>query len=342
MTRALATLDTIRHVTPIPGADRIETARVRGWDVVVKRGQFTPGSRCVYLEIDSMLDVTDPRYAHLAKHGTRTDTDGNTGHVLRTMKFRGQLSQGMVLSLDEAGLWGDADLLPDGHDLTDHCGVRLWVAPIPADLTGQVYGELPSWIERTDEDRVQNLADLHIGDPEQWVATEKLDGTSMTVAIQEGVDDFPKYRVCGRGLDLVKVPTNTLWHVAIRDDLHAFVARQATASHARRHIAVQGELVGPGIQGNPYQLPTHQFYVFTVTVDGRRVPRSEWDPGLRALSVPVLNITIPPTIEGILEQVDRRESVLTPGVPAEGVVWRTVDQTRSFKAINNTRLLEEK
>jgi hypothetical protein len=79
-----------------------------------------------------------------------------------------------------------------------------------------------------------------------------------------------------------------------------------------------------------------------VTVDGRRVPRSEWDPGLRALSVPVLNITIPATVERILEQADRRESVLTLGVPAEGIVWRTDDQTRSFKAISNTRLLEEK
>ncbi|MCP4961263.1 MAG: hypothetical protein GY925_18620 [Actinomycetia bacterium] len=49
--RSLASIRTVDRVDPIEGADRIEVARVGGWNIVVKRGEFVPGDRCVYFEL---------------------------------------------------------------------------------------------------------------------------------------------------------------------------------------------------------------------------------------------------------------------------------------------------
>src|SRR5690606_33815341 len=95
------TVAVVDSVSPIPDADRIEKARIRGWDVVVRAGEFRAGDLCCYFEIDSMLDVTDPRFEFLAGRGVRTDPDGRSGHVLKTMRMRGQVSQGLALPITE-------------------------------------------------------------------------------------------------------------------------------------------------------------------------------------------------------------------------------------------------
>jgi RNA ligase (TIGR02306 family) len=340
-TRRLATVETITEITPIPGADAIVRARIRGWDVVVKIGEFQPGDRCVYFEVDSMLDVDDERFAFLAPRGVRTDVDGHRGHVLRTVKLRGQYSQG--LALPQSGFPELAGADP-GDDVTATLGVLKWDPPLPAELAGQVRGPRPGWIPATDEERIQNLAAI-LACPADWVATEKIDGTSMTIYVdpESGVDG-----VCSRNFDLLPVADNTLWQLAREHRLHARLAESFPGQRA----VLQGEVFGAGIQGNPLRLRDHRFAAFTLRGPGGEIPRGDWPAWVHDLSVPVRDdLVFPTTVDQALAEVDGLRSAVAPDRPAEGVVWRAADRATvqpadgppvraSFKVISNRFLLK--
>lgn len=168
ITRKLASIRKIAEIMPIPGADKIELVQVDGWSVVAKKGDFQVGDTCVYFEIDSFLPVR-PEFEFLRNGCYREHPDLGLGFRLRTVKLRGQISQGLVLpisilnnfgSLDNESAWvNENGSYPnvEGQDLTDYIGVKKWESPIPAQLAGQVRGNFPSFIPKTDQERVQNI-----------------------------------------------------------------------------------------------------------------------------------------------------------------------------------------
>lgn len=331
--RALATVETIAALRPIPDADLIEAATIRGWTVVVRKGEFAVGDPCVYFEIDSMLDVTDPRFQFLAPRGVRTDASGRDGHVLKTIRLRGQYSQGLALPLDHF------PKLPAGvHDVTEHLPIWKWEPRVPADISGQVRGLRPHWIPKTDETRVQNAAELLRVVPQQgrWVATEKIDGTSMTVYVSP-----EDWGVCSRNYDLREGP-GTLWTLARRHDL----IRRMHTTWPGDFVAVQGEAYGEGIQGNPLRVRGQHLALFSVLHDGRYVAPGRWPDWARELAVPVVPLTFPDSVEQALADVEHLPSAIGDGRPAEGVVWRhdtfsELDGVRlSFKVVSNRYLLK--
>jgi RNA ligase (TIGR02306 family) len=121
-------METITEIAPIPDAGSIVRARVRGCGVVMALGEFEAGDRCVHFEIDSFLDVTDPRFESLAPRGVRTTVDGHRGQVLKTAKLRGQYSQGLALPLSSFPEIGEAAA---GEDVTAVLGVATWDPPVP-------------------------------------------------------------------------------------------------------------------------------------------------------------------------------------------------------------------
>ena len=86
--RRLVTRERVSAVAAIPDADAIEAVAVRGWTVVAKKGEFTAGDECVYVEIDAALPLDDERFAFLAPRGTKTLGDGKRVHVLKTAVAR--------------------------------------------------------------------------------------------------------------------------------------------------------------------------------------------------------------------------------------------------------------
>lgn len=339
-TRHLATVETIAELAPIPDADAIERARVRGWDVVVKKGEFSVGDRCVYFEIDSMLDVADERFAFLAPRGVRTTEAGRAWHVLKTAKLRGQYSQGLVLPLAS---FPEVSGSAVGDDVTAALGITKWEPPVPASIAGEVRGPRPGWIPMTDEERIQNVPDI-LSVAGDWVCTEKVDGTSMTVYVDPVTEDRG---VCGRNWDLVE-SNGTLWRLARELKLHELLTQTWPGSRA----VVQGEVFGEGIQGNPLQVKGQRFALFTVRVDGRELPRADWPQWALEMSVPVRPMLLFPTsVERALSDVDGLASAVTPGRPAEGVVWRAMSAAMvtlpngetvraSFKVVSNRYLLK--
>lgn len=340
--RHLATIRKIKDLTPIDGADMIELATVDGWKVVVKRGEFTIGDLAVYVEIDSFLPESDERFAFLMRSGVRT-FEGARGHVLRTIKLRGTLSQGLLLPLSTLG--STPDLITIGADVTDQLGIKKWEREIPAALAGLMKGDFPSWIRKTDQERAQNLEAEIFGDLEaEYEITTKLDGSSMTAYIKDG-----EVGVCSRNLELkitAENAGNTFVKVLVESGL--YTALMAIGDN----FAVQGEIMGPGIQDNHDKLSKHEFYVYDIfDIDsGRYLPPAmrlalyakifEMTQG-RVKHVPIIDPgmkmqDIAPDIDGLLKFADGPS--MTNKI-REGLVFKRLDGDFSFKAISNEFLL---
>lgn len=146
--RKLATIRVANALFPITGADAIEAVRVDGWVCVSKKGEFKAGDKGIYFEIDSFLNGEDERFNFLAKQFITYN--GTLGARLRTIRLRGQLSQGLFLPLDKFPEVADMEV---GTDVTEILGVTKWEPPMPAQLAGEVVGVRPHFVRGTDQER---------------------------------------------------------------------------------------------------------------------------------------------------------------------------------------------
>lgn len=335
MERKLATIRIINDIRPIEGADMIELATVGGWNVVVAKDVgHKVGDHVVYCEIDSFLPIKD-EFEFLRKSSYKKMGD-QEGFRLKTIKLRGQVSQGLILPMSVFGDFGWTAY--EGLDVTERLGIVKYEPPIPAELAGKVKGGFPSFLRKTDEERVQNLvkeySEYKLTSAHQFYMTEKLDGSSATFYMNEGV-----FGVCSRNLELLETEGNTFWKVARELDLENKLKDKG-------NICLQGELIGEGIQGNPYKIKGHAVHFFNgFNIDKQeRLSINDFVillDELELTSVPVLDVAmlLPETIQGMLELAEGK-SRLNDKTEREGVVVRSLDNTISFKAISNKFLLK--
>lgn len=365
--RKLASIQKIENLEPIEGADRILKATVLGWNLVVKKEEFKIGDKCVYFEIDSILDSTNPAYDHLKK-------DGKLKH-LKTIKLRGQISQGLALPLsclnhygsveDRNGLISLMEInggmsfpsidLEIGTDVTDVTKTEKYEPQIPACLTGLAKGNFPHFLRKTDEPRIQNYPDIfsEIGD-EPMIGTMKCDGTSTTFYLKD--DEFG---VCSRNLNLKENDTNSQWLIARKLDIETKMKqfREIAVSNGWdfKNFSIQGELVGPGIQANRMGLKEPDIFLFNFwDIDNQKYRSFDT---LRYFCRSTGIKHVPVLFEGVLTDdmksvkslLDISEKVnYDNGHPCEGIVWRTFRETESkiisgrmsFKSISNRFLLK--
>lgn len=339
--RKLATIRKISELRPIEGADAIECAIIDGWTVVVKKGEFSVGELVIYLEIDSWVPTEIAPF--LSKGKEPREYNGIKGERLRTVKLRGQLSQGLVLPttiLPHALGFQFASDSTIGEDVSHWLGIQKYEAPINPQLSGEVRGNFPSFIPKTDQERIQNLTRELQGWIEKEISfevTEKLDGSSMTVYVNG--DDAG---VCSRNLDLKGDNPNTFWNVARQESLIEKIRSTG------RNLAFQGELIGPGIQGNRYNVPTHQFHLFDIyDIDAKRyLTPAERHDIVRATGVKHVPVIAPsvildaPTTVASLLQFAEAKSILNHTAEREGVVYKSNVDDTSWKAISNKFLLK--
>lgn len=356
--RQLVKLAKIDKITAIPDAEFIEVSHVGGWAVVTKKGEFKAGDTAVYFEIDSFLPEGRSSWQFLVDKSSR-EYGGQRGHVLRTVKFRGQVSQGLLLPVDSFPELQDVS--PDA-DVAQLLGVIKYEKPIPACLAGEVRGVFPSRVPKTDQERVQNLAqklEKWVEDGIEWEVTEKLEGSSCTAGIIDG-----EFRVCSRNLDLRETSGNTFWQV-----VRACGVEERLRRHfPNRELALQGELVGPGVEGNIYKLTKAAYYVYDVfdVQLGRYLAPTERmeilatlndNPQWHTLSkaeqdkacstwaikaVPALGqmpLPAQETMAALLALADGHSALYKTA--REGVVFKAVQGGASFKAISNKYLLKQ-
>jgi len=336
--RKLATIRKIDALRPIPDADAIECAVVGGWTCVVKKGEYAAGDLAVYCEIDSWIPHEVAPF--LSRGNFPRVYNEVKGERLRTVKLRGQLSQGLLLPLSVIPF---ASYIPD-DDVSELLGIVKYEAPIPAQLAGEVKGMFPGWIQKTDQERIQNLKeelDYWLREQHVWEVTEKLDGSSMTVYLRDG-----EFGVCSRNLELKPSETNSLWKVAVRNDLELKLRR------ANRNLALQGELIGEGIQGNPYKQKGQEFFLFDIydidtskylTPAERKAFIEEHD--IKHVPVLAYGAELSDTlginsIDGILKFAEGKSVMGMIGCEREGLVFKSKAMQCSFKAISNKFLLK--
>jgi RNA ligase (TIGR02306 family) len=252
-------------------------------------------------------------------------------------------SQGLLLNLDS--VIPQTNSLAEGDDVSELLGVIKWEKPMNAQLAGVARGNFPSQIPKTDQERAQNLKSeiaQAAEDGLEFEVTEKLEGSSMTVYLIDG-----EFGVCSRNLDLKETEDNTFWQVARRDSIEAKMRAVPTGGD----FAIQGELIGPGIQGNIYKLSKPEFRVFDVyNISGgfymNPAGRRDLIEMMGLLHVPVMLIDKDlgiGSVEEILQWADA-QSVMgdITGPWREGIVFKQVDGGMTFKAISNKYLLGEK
>ena len=369
MERKLASIQRIESITPIEGAESIEKATVLGWEVVVKKGEFVEGQYCVYCEVDSILPDR-PEFEFMRERKFR----------VKTIKLRGQVSQGICFPLSIlSGL--QAGKLSHGNDVTATLGIKKYdpQAEFERKETERAMAThnsrmdkllkryswyrklfmrpknnrlpMPSFISKTDEDRIQNFPNAC----SDWgglafVATEKLDGQSATYFLipnpKRGL--FRKkwlFGVCSRNFQLMTPDNSSYWEIAKAKELEGRMTQWCERYHCG--LIIQGEIVGPGIQGNKYKLAERELYVFNVIkylhgLKTKIVPQGQSmiciDLDLKRVHTVIDPFFLPPTIPEAVDMA-KGTSVLED-IPREGLVVRNYSPNISFKIINPDFLLK--
>lgn len=351
--RKLASIRVIAEIKPIEGSDNIELAVVDGWQCVVKKGEFKPRDLCIYFEIDSFLPIREEfEFLRKSSHKKMGDQEG---FRLKTIKLRGQISQGLVVplySLPE--IKRGKILIPDGfieirdaigEDLTELLGVLKYVPPIPACLSGIMKGNFPSFIRKTDQERVQNIWNEIKDCKKQFEVTVKLDGTSGTYYLKDGV-----FGVCSRNMELVEDDNNTLWRIAKENEIERILRARG------KNLALQGEVIGEGIQDNHEKIEGQQFYLFDIwDIDKQKyfLPRQRHEFCNDTFLV-IRKMYKVPILEGFfndgikLDKFKTIDDILAfangeslNASTREGVVFKSMSSDLTFKVISNEYLLKQ-
>lgn len=351
MMRQLATIRKVLDVQPIPEADAIEVVTIDGWQCVVKKDEnIKVGDLVIYIEIDSVVPER-PEFEFLRVRKFR----------VRTIKLKGQVSQGLVLPLSYLG----KKKVKEGADVTDKLGITKydpqaekenalvkrnpfmkfmmryrWFRKLFSKV--KVFDNFPSWIKKTDETRIQNLVTLFNTERDlgtEFEVTEKLDGQSATYAEKE------KFYVCTRNIDLTNEPkfNGAYWPIAKQFNISE-VLQSLKDKYSLVHLALQGEILGDGIQGNKYKINGYDLYAHKLILDNRTLSTEEmtellWLHGIKSVPLLDINYKLPATIQELVEY-SRGQSILAP-IHREGIVLRNVEKGISFKVINPDFLLKE-
>ena len=235
----------------------------------------------------------------------------------------------------------------EGDDVTDFLNIKKWDRPLPAQLVGQAKGFFPEFLRKTDQERAQNLqseiaAEHHSGS--LFEVTVKLDGSSITVYHKDG-----EVGVCSRNLEL-KINGENQGNTFIKTATNTGLLSALKA--LGKNIAVQGELMGEGIQGNREKLSEHNIFVFDIfDIDNQcylnPVSRSDTYDELTELGYtgehcPIYSINSPLISDDVEELLGYAEGISLSHPVREGLVYKRMDGKFSFKTISNKLLLGEK
>lgn len=345
--RMMAWVAKIDKVVKHPEADSLDVCTVGGWSCVTKLGEFKTGDLAVYVSIDSW--VPTELAAFLSKGKEPKEFNGVKGERLRTVKLRGALSQGLLLKgiICPTGLMVKQHdsvmqhIFQEGDDVTEWLGIQKWERPIPAQLAGQVRGNFPTAVPKTDQERAQNLV-KEIAEAQAkglvFEVTEKLEGSSCTFFLDREGD----FHVCSRNLDLKRDENNSFWRAAIKYNIEAKMREFELNGYA-----IQGELIGPNIQGNIYGLSDIEFHVFDVynSITGNyMIPAGRLkmigEMGLNHVPVVAWEKDLSTGVVSDLLELADGPSKLGKNPMREGLVWKEMNGGMTFKTISNAYLLK--
>ena len=401
--RELCYVVRVDEIKPIEGRDRVECAVVGGWTIMVRKGQFQPGSLGIYFEIDSQVPEKEPFMFLEAKK-----------FKIKTQKYKtpdGQFwSQGLLMGAEDFG-WITAERESDTCStcIVDSDGVAHYVDDESRFLTKQlnvIYavaednsrkagsadkykkmaqrngklfahqpfrwlmrhewgkkllfvffgkkkdkkGGWPEWVAKTDEERVQNMPWI-LADKSEWIATEKIDGTSTTFTMKRGKrrNQYDFY-ICSRNVVFDKpdkqcfYDSNVYVEMAEKYNVESVLRQILENRPDLDWVTLQGETYGAGIQKRDYSLKDHDFvgFNFITSASGRwnSIDAKNLMNGFGIPWVPIVDehFVLPDTVDELLT-IATDKSVIDGGM-REGLVFRSQDGAKSFKAVSNEFLMK--
>lgn len=384
--RELAYVVKIDNIIPIDGADRVEQAVVGGWHIMVRKGQFKIGDKAVYFEIDSKVPEREP-YMFLADKHFKIKTQ---------KYFKGTvISQGLLMAFEDFG-WAEdkyevgtfltkeleviysveednkrkSNITKYDKMYQRHLGLfkkskflrKMFKSNLGKKILFIFLGKKrdtrnwPSWVVKTDEERVQNMPFLFPGNPDKkWIVTEKIDGTSTTFTMK-GRGRKQEFYICSRNVNFDKpekaencfYETNVYIEMAEKYNMES-VLKNILENHPEfEFVTIQGETYGANIQKRDYGLTGHDFMAFNLIFgykDGRVERLNPID--MTSILVNTYNIPCVPVLETIILPETMDEMIayangksLVDGGMREGVVLRTLDGVESFKSVSNDFLIK--
>lgn len=378
--RALAYIQHVTNIRPIEGADNIEQCNVLGWNLICKKGEFHEGDPCVYIEIDSKVPERE-EFEFLRAKGFKVKTMKlgkfnciSQGLAMPQSVFKELvgLSEGTdvtdILGIkysvqEDNARKGNGDPNAKYKSMTArHQKIfkkkwarwmmrRSWGRKIMFFFFGKKKDNprgFPTFVSKTDEERVENQP-WRIGDGKTYLATEKLDGTSCTYALErKGRNKFEFY-VCSRNVRQQDEKQecyhdhNIYWDLAFKYNIEQHLKDFLNQFPQLKWVCIQGEGVG-SVQGNPLKLTEDDLYVFNFkeSQTGRWSSMAgagqvrEW--GMKW--VPILGeVQMPDTMEE-LKVLATGKSKVNPNVMREGIVYRSLDGSDSFKNVSREYLLK--
>lgn len=360
--RKLATIQVITDIRPIDGADKIEVAQILGWECVIKKGEFKIGESVIYIEVDSVLPEKK-EFEFLRERKFR----------IKTIKLRGQISQGLVLPIPND--WN----FSVGTDVTDLMGIKKYLTVSESEefetTTKKKKGRIfkyfmkyawfrrmasnkndkgwPNWVGKTDEERIQSIPGVLTKFAERQIyITEKIDYQSATFT-GKLVSKFPmlgklspkvvKFVVCSR--NMVNNDKNSLyWKIARKYNIAKIIKENP-------YLIIQGEQGNTKIQGNKYGIKTEEFWVFNIINSKNNYHYNYTEMcdfcnknGLKMVPLLYSDIKISDigtTVQDFIE-LSKGKSTLCD-IQREGIVVRCIENGKkvfSFKVINPDFLLK--
>lgn len=362
--RKLATIRAISKVMPIKGKDRVELAVVDGWTCMVSKADgFKEGSLCVFCEPDSVFPPKEQweflkKYNYRIKTQKFKDSDGNAIY-----------SQGLVLPLTIPQMKVQSNLMV-GRDVTDLLEITQYEPTMDIDTSSLPKKKYPEWLMRyawfrklvlpkkascawpsfickTDEERIQNCPDI-VNLETKWIATEKVDGQSGSFAVvrhKHFLWNTYEFIVCSRNMRKPHPDNTSYWQVAKKYNL-----KEALIGYLKSHkdlewVALQGECVAPNVQGNKYKVKEADLYVFNL-IDSKygrynSLTAKTILESMKIKFVPIVDYDIDLhdlTVEQLLQYATGK-SKLVDGL-REGIVFRSTDGRHSFKAVSPEFLIK--
>ena len=378
--RALAHIEKVTNIRPIEGADNIEQCYVLGWNLICKKGEFKEGDPCVYIEIDSKVPEREEfEFLRAKGFKVKTMKLGKFNCISQGLALPQSVFKeldGLSEGTDVTDILGikysvveDNIRKGNGDKNAKYKAMaarkpnlfkkpwarwmmkREWGRKVMFFLFGRKKDKpkgFPEFISKTDEERVENQP-WRIGDGKTYLCTEKLDGTSCTYVLErKGRNKFEFY-VCSRNVRQQDEKQecyhdhNIYWDLAFKYNIEEHLKSFLNQFPALKWVCIQGEGVGT-VQGNPLKLEEDDLYVFNFkdsfigrwpSRDGKRQVE-EW--GMKW--VPILGeVQMPDTMEE-LKQLATGQSVVNPNVMREGLVYRSLDGSDSFKNVSREYLLK--
>lgn len=354
--RELASIQKIIAINPIEGADQIELADVQGWHVIVRKEEnYKVGDLIIYIQYDTILPVK-PEFEFLRDCCYSKKFNG---FRIKNRKLRGVFSEGIVfpLSIIDDGFhnW------KEGDDVSELLGVQKYDLEVLEEVKKKKHSKLymqmmrykwfrtialigkrkqkkgsyPEYIQKSDEDNIQVVFDELKPKNLFYNLTEKLEGQSATFE----VTNKKKFVVYSHNIRFGKRDNSNYWNTAIKFNIENKM-KKFMKLHKIKAMAIQGEIIGEGIQKNPYKIIGKDFYIFNIRDTEKKLDFNLDDTfnfckETELKYVPLLdqNVQLPDTVDEVLEKAEGM-SILKKDQMREGIVWRcsNANPKISFKA----------